>query len=110
HSTALITRYSPFSPSLVCYCTRRHPTSPPFPYTTLFRSRTSSTTSSSRASSQRSAGGRFSNGVAAASEGGFQSSEAAATPFEKRDRKSTRLNSSHVASSYAAFCLKEQIT
>src|SRR5690625_5426643 len=27
--------------------------------------------------------------------------------FEARDRKSTRLNSSHVAISYAVFCLKE---
>src|SRR5690625_6610695 len=26
----------------------------------------------------------------------------------RRDRKSTRLNSSHVASSYAVFCLKKQ--
>src|SRR5690625_5377434 len=28
--------------------------------------------------------------------------------FLHEDRKSTRLNSSHVASSYAGFCLKEQ--
>src|SRR5690625_5812426 len=28
-------------------------------------------------------------------------------PLEERDRKSTRLNSSHVATSYAAFCLKQ---
>src|SRR5690625_385055 len=28
--------------------------------------------------------------------------------FEKIDRKSTRLNSSHVASSYAVFCLKKK--
>src|SRR5690625_5648953 len=28
--------------------------------------------------------------------------------LEKIDRKSTRLNSSHVASSYAAFCLKKR--
>src|SRR5690625_5767747 len=28
---------------------------------------------------------------------------------EKRDRKSTRLNSSHVASSYAVFCLKKKM-
>src|SRR5690625_6507191 len=27
----------------------------------------------------------------------------------KRDRKSTRLNSSHVASSYAVFCLKKKM-
>src|SRR5207253_5288427 len=29
---------------------------------------------------------------------------------EKRDRKSTRLNSSHVAISYAVFCLKKKKT
>src|SRR5690625_6363491 len=31
---------------------------------------------------------------------------AAAEALRDRDRKSTRLNSSHVASSYAVFCLK----
>src|SRR5437870_11214643 len=30
------------------------------------------------------------------------------TPPEKIDRKSTRLNSSHVAISYAVFCLKKK--
>src|SRR5690625_6952910 len=29
-------------------------------------------------------------------------------PWEKLDRKSTRLNSSHVAISYAVFCLKKK--
>src|SRR5439155_3190791 len=29
-------------------------------------------------------------------------------PRARRDRKSTRLNSSHVASSYAVFCLKKK--
>src|SRR5690625_4263656 len=28
--------------------------------------------------------------------------------FQKKDRKSTRLNSSHVAISYAVFCLKKK--
>src|SRR5690625_6457421 len=28
--------------------------------------------------------------------------------YSKTDRKSTRLNSSHVASSYAVFCMKEK--
>src|SRR5207249_10868738 len=31
-------------------------------------------------------------------------------PAEKRDRKSTRLNSSHVSISYAVFCLKKKKT
>src|SRR5437870_11304723 len=30
------------------------------------------------------------------------------TPYELKDRKSTRLNSSHVAISYAVFCLKKK--
>src|SRR5690625_6571098 len=30
--------------------------------------------------------------------------------YVNRDRKSTRLNSSHVAISYAVFCLKKKIT
>src|SRR5688572_31342830 len=33
-----------------------------------------------------------------------------ATPRSGRDRKSTRLNSSHSQISYAAFCLKKKIT
>src|SRR5437870_7596401 len=33
----------------------------------------------------------------------------AATTSDFRDRKSTRLNSSHVAISYAVFCLKKKI-
>src|SRR5690625_6397669 len=36
--------------------------------------------------------------------------EEVAAPLEsERDRKSTRLNSSHVAISYAVFCLKKKI-
>src|SRR5699024_12394987 len=31
-----------------------------------------------------------------------------ADPADQRDRKSTRLNSSHVSSSYAVFCLKKK--
>src|SRR5690625_6291613 len=31
-------------------------------------------------------------------------------PIARRDRKSTRLNSSHVAISYAVFCLKKKNT
>src|SRR5690625_6564388 len=42
---------------------------------------------------------RIRNQVAPGTEGGFT------TYFQ--DRKSTRLNSSHVASSYAVFCLKK---
>src|SRR5438034_4761882 len=33
---------------------------------------------------------------------------AGASAFDKRDRKSTRLNSSHTVISYAVFCLKKK--
>src|SRR6266571_6837783 len=65
---------------------RRPPRSTLFPYTTLFRS----TLTMSRASCCCSAGGSAPNaGVAV-------------------DRKSTRLNSSHMSRSYAVFCLKKK--
>src|SRR5207302_10842102 len=40
----------------------------------------------------------------------YSLADAAATPYVNRaaDRKSTRLNSSHVKSSYAVFCLKKK--
>src|SRR6266511_4876519 len=62
---------------------RRPPRSTLFPYTTLFRSRHG--TGSAPPSASRSAG-----------------------PAPRRDRKSTRLNSSHVKISYAVFCLKKK--
>src|SRR5439155_19592524 len=72
---------------------RRPPRSTLFPYTTLFRSR------------------------AAVSMARQESCNTAATRHNARlptrwpwrsDRKSTRLNSSHVAISYAVFCLKKK--
>src|SRR6266487_1401158 len=62
---------------------RRPPRSTLFPYTTLFRSRTWRGRASSTSTSRR--GGR-----------------------PGRDRKSTRLNSSHPSISYAVFCLKKK--
>src|SRR5437870_6714815 len=64
---------------------RRPPRSTLFPYTTLFRSR--SFLSPLFPQNRREAGDNL-RGV--------------------RDRKSTRLNSSHVAISYAVFCLKKK--
>src|SRR5215510_13752849 len=63
---------------------RRPPRSTLFPYTTLFRS--------GRASSRRSWAPRRRSGC----------------DGSRPDRKSTRLNSSHVAISYAVFCLKKK--
>src|SRR5215510_12159687 len=70
---------------------RRPPRSTLFPYTTLFRSRGPSRCPSS---------GRC----------GPSPPSPASTRPDSKDRKSTRLNSSHVAISYAVFCLKKKIT
>src|SRR5258705_7712212 len=71
---------------------RRPPRSTLFPYTTLFRSRPAG------------------SGTAA----GRRPSSAGRSPWHRRvprrsrDRKSTRLNSSHLGISYAVFCLKKK--
>src|SRR6266508_3410408 len=65
---------------------RRPPRSTLFPYTTLFRSPTPPRATGGRPRDRR---GRRGRGAAG-------------------DRKSTRLNSSHVAISYAVFCLKKK--
>src|SRR5690349_22315186 len=75
---------------------RRPPRSTLFPYTTLFRSPVSSHNGSvpdSRANHCRSSEG---------------AREADVCADDGRDRKSTRLNSSHVEISYAVFCLKKK--
>src|SRR5947208_15761348 len=76
---------------------RRPPRSTLFPYTTLFRSR--GRTARSRDDCRR-------NGDADSS-----STDRTASPGPRdrpRDRKSTRLNSSHQIISYAVFCLKKK--
>src|SRR2546430_12379810 len=65
---------------------RRPPRSTLFPYTTLFRSR--GLGHRARHPLRRGARGRG--------------------PLRRRDRKSTRLNSSHSQISYAVFCLKKK--
>src|SRR5690625_6684029 len=77
---------------------RRPPRSTLFPYTTLFRSQ-----------------GRFAEAAGAHSAGGGRRTcrRTGARRCGHRagrlgDRKSTRLNSSHVAISYAVFCLKKK--
>src|SRR2546430_13138820 len=72
---------------------RRPPRSTLFPYTTLFRSH--------RATKERQVHRGFclSSGVLG---------EVQVTGRKRRDRKSTRLNSSHSQISYAVFCLKKK--
>src|SRR3989442_8861287 len=79
---------------------RRPPRSTLFPYTTLFRSNTHwvGTWTAAPAPAE---GAAFSNHtLRMIAEGGAFG--------RRRDRKSTRLNSSHVRISYAVFCLKKK--
>src|SRR2546422_3116533 len=82
---------------------RRPPRSTLFPYTTLFRSpRTASSIAPNWQSFPLSALRRGGQGVRPTAAG---SPRCAAG---RRDRKSTRLNSSHGYISYAVFCLKKK--
>src|SRR5205807_3655166 len=73
---------------------RRPPRSTLFPYTTLFRSRLPAAASAEYSPSE------------------WPATKAASRPTENpasaSDRKSTRLNSSHLVISYAVFCLKKK--
>src|SRR5437764_6145369 len=82
---------------------RRPPRSTLFPYTTLFRSYRHRESAGRRVAQQA----VFAAGCAAGLGGadgwlGFHAGAAV------RDRKSTRLNSSHRCISYAVFCLKKK--
>src|SRR5437867_10147272 len=86
---------------------RRPPRSTLFPYTTLFRSLGVSTS----AGYQRTDGcARSSNLSGRHSKISAASSKTRAPTSQRptRDRKSTRLNSSHRTISYAVFCLKKK--
>src|SRR5688500_19144701 len=72
-------------------CIHQSPNSTLFPYTTLFRSRTGKEGRSRK------------RGRAKARRGGTFASWRRQLVF--KDRKSTRLNSSHLVISYAVFCL-----
>src|SRR5690625_6829000 len=91
---------------------RRPPISPLFPYTTLFRSQVGAL---GRAYQVWGDGQQMAEGFDA--EDYFGLSGLSVAELEERgyrvwtppqDRKSTRLNSSHVAISYAVFCLKKK--
>src|SRR5256885_7028759 len=92
---------------------RRPPRSTLFPYTTLFRSSESfiphswhrrSSVERSRPGAIRGAfGERYSFSLATTSPLGT-----GCVPIGHQDRKSTRLNSSHLVISYAVFCLKKK--
>src|SRR5256885_9606814 len=97
--------------------TRRPPRSTLFPYTTLFRSRAFTAGGHINAgniagdASLRSGGGHIRAGQIGGradleTEGGNITVGQAGNFV--RDRKSTRLNSSHLVISYAVFCLKKK--
>src|SRR3989442_6093652 len=79
---------------------RRPPRSTLFPYTTLFRSLIEAD------------GSQGLLGFGTVADGAWHiarfRSPSATVPKPSRDRKSTRLNSSHVRISYAVFCLKKK--
>src|SRR5690349_23128252 len=99
---------------------QRPPRSTLFPYTTLFRSLATNSSVPARTvddfiSYARTNPGKLNYGDAApptrlATEMFAQKANLALNRiFYKGDRKSTRLNSSHVENSYAVFCLKKKI-
>src|SRR5256885_10429202 len=79
---------------------RRPPRSTLFPYTTLFRSHEDQRADREQAGHARDQ--RFRHGVAHAAREGVHVARGTG------DRKSTRLNSSHLVISYAVFCLKKK--
>src|SRR5690349_22023169 len=85
---------------------RRPPRSTLFPYTTLFRSLFSSLLAPRLVEKLA----ELARGVRSMPDGTppDHATTAAATFRGGRDRKSTRLNSSHVEISYAVFCLKKK--
>src|SRR5690606_41866689 len=98
---------------------RRPPISTLFPYTTLFRSWTATLpadelwntvyTVSGTCEAIGGGGGCTPDSLATLYAGGNNGSPGGAVYFDITvDRKSTRLNSSHVKISYAVFCLKKK--
>src|SRR2546426_6651552 len=85
---------------------RRPPRSTLFPYTTLFRSRAHRGGARPVAGAQGAARRRLSRASAA------PHAPSSVSTWSRRgsdgDRKSTRLNSSHLVISYAVFCLKKK--
>src|SRR5439155_24849199 len=108
HLLLLDPSYSVFFYLFIFFITQRPPRSPLFPYTTLFRSHFHARRL--RHHGVRGAGGaRCQARMSRARRGGAGRRRRFRTePGVPRDRKSTRLNSSHVAISYAVFCLKKK--
>src|SRR5688572_32400376 len=91
---------------------RRPPRSTLFPYTTLFRFISPKTGLTENDSLAESGGQgqemRAAGSPAARTRAGIEKGERLSLFTSLRDRKSTRLNSSHSQISYAVFCLKKK--
>src|SRR5256885_9753191 len=91
---------------------RRPPRSTLFPYTTLFRSRSGAQRCGRRSELGRR--GREAEGIPRVAQIEGQAADGGDDTVRRgplgRDRKSTRLNSSHLVISYAVFCLKKTKT
>src|SRR5207245_10317973 len=103
-------------PLLPTYTLRRQPHSTLFPYTTLFRSPNQTIgdwhtsdgfLSTSDPHNVMVVGDSLIGGIVQQPLNGSQIG-AFGTRFDVKDRKSTRLNSSHGSISYAVFCLKKK--
>src|SRR5438309_3750222 len=88
--------------------TRRPPTPTLFPYTTLFRSRHSHRQSRHRRFERDRGKSRGRADFLQKCRRRGNRCGDFLDQFERRDRKSTRLNSSHSSISYAVFCLKKK--
>src|SRR5207249_10364365 len=103
-----LTPHSPHDPPLSFFLlmTRRPPRSTLFPYTTLFRSSVGAGGAVAGPNYQiPDSRGQLRGGNLFHS---FQTFDLAQGETATLDRKSTRLNSSHVSISYAVFCLKKK--
>src|SRR5256885_9984886 len=90
---------------------RRPPRSTLFPYTTLFRScrrHHHARDCEWNGPSRRGSTGGPGRGANETGNGGGRVQERPGAQRHQRDRKSTRLNSSHLVISYAVFCLKKK--
>src|SRR2546426_2076961 len=83
---------------------RRPPRSTLFPYTTLFRSEARLLEERTRVADALARYDRATRETLQQESGDLS----AFHEWRDRDRKSTRLNSSHLVTSYAAFCLKKK--
>src|SRR5690242_21173302 len=86
---------------------RRPPSSTLFPYTTLFRSRAHQPRLEAAAGLSLEERGREVSGRHARAGQGRVDHQLRRV-CDRQDRKSTRLNSSHMSISYAVFCLKKK--